>query len=312
MTRRPGSGPWQAARLVAISLSLLAHGAVAAWIFSAPAPPAESRSDFQIEVTTVPLVDEPIESQQATPPEIPPSREQSEVPAASSETVPQAAPGSQDQVVESKAPPATSDSGPTETVHSIPPSEQLSASRNLSEAPAATPEPPLVSESDTPLEAPRSPAPPEGTTKSEAGRPETPRKKAAPPPEEKTRGRAKEREKATGGDSSAPHRDSRPALSAPGKADARAQASYMAGVASRLLARRYFPTGAPSGSVVVNFSIAPSGKLTSRKIARSSGSSILDKAALQIVERAAPFPPFPKGVTAPRLNFSVPMNFNRK
>ncbi|MEP9396417.1 TonB family protein [Mesorhizobium sp. KR2-14] len=211
-------------------------------------------------------------------------------------------------MVESKAPPATSDSGPTKTVHSIPPSEQLSASRNLSEAPAATPEPPLVSESATPLEAPRSPAPPEVTTKSEAARPETPRKKTAPPPEEKTRGRANEREKAT----TAQRRNSRPALPAGGKADARAQASYMAGVASRLLARRYFPTGAPSGSVVVNFSIAPSGKLTSRKIARSSGSPILDKAALQIVERAAPFPPFPKGVTAPRLNFSVPMNFNRK
>ncbi len=309
MTRRLGSGPWQAARLVAISLSLLAHGAVAAWIFSAPGPPAESRSDFQIEVTTVPLVDEPIESQQAAPTEIPPSREQSEVPAASSETVPQAATSSQDQAVET--PPATSDSGPTETVHPMPPSEQLSTNSRPSQASAATPEPPLVSESATPLEAPRSPAPPEVTTKSEAGRPETQRKKTAPPPEEKTRGRANEREKATGGNSSAQRRNSRPALPA-AKADARAQASYMAGVASRLLARRYFPTGAPSGSVVVNFSIAPSGKLTSRKIARSSGSSILDKAALQIVERAAPFPPFPKGVTAPRLNFNVPMNFNRK
>jgi protein TonB len=86
----------------------------------------------------------------------------------------------------------------------------------------------------------------------------------------------------------------------------------MATVTSRIQSRKFTPDGAPSGTAVVSFSVASSGRLLSRRIARSSGSPILDGAALQIVERAAPFPPFPKGVGSQRLNFVVPMSFSRR
>jgi protein TonB len=46
---------------------------------------------------------------------------------------------------------------------------------------------------------------------------------------------------------------------------------------------------------VVAFSVSASGGLAGVSIARSSGSAALDAAALRMVQRAAPFPPPPKG-----------------
>ena len=53
---------------------------------------------------------------------------------------------------------------------------------------------------------------------------------------------------------------------------------------------------------VVAFRVASNGGLTSVSIARSSGSSALDQAALRVDQRSAPFPPPPNGA---RRSFSV-------
>ncbi|MGR1581522.1 TonB family protein [Thalassobius sp. S69A] len=49
------------------------------------------------------------------------------------------------------------------------------------------------------------------------------------------------------------------------------------------------------GKVLVGFEIAPSGGLRSVRVVRSSGSDVLDRAALDHIRRAAPFAPPPKG-----------------
>ncbi|MEP1767832.1 MAG: TonB family protein [Sulfitobacter sp.] len=49
------------------------------------------------------------------------------------------------------------------------------------------------------------------------------------------------------------------------------------------------------GTAVVAFSVSSSGGLAAASIARSSGSSALDKAALRVIRKAAPFPKPPKG-----------------
>jgi periplasmic protein TonB len=304
---RAGYGPWQAARLVAISLSLLAHGAAAAWIFSTPDRPVEHQVEIPIEVTTVPLVIESLEAQLPTPPEIPSTEQEQEVQAADPGQTREAATSPPGEVAESAPPAVTTDNGPNETVLAAPPPTEEPAEE--APAPTISPEAPSVLEQAKPLEQPKPPAPPKPALRNE--KPKSPRKTAALPPEETTPSRTKEREKAGREGSARQQQESRQAALPPAKSDPRAQASYMSGVTSRLLARRYFPAGAPSGSVVINFSVSSAGKLMSRKVVRSSGSSILDRAALNIVDRAAPFPPFPKSVTAPHLNFNVPMSFSR-
>ncbi|WP_280819954.1 energy transducer TonB family protein [Pseudaminobacter soli (ex Li et al. 2025)] len=272
----------------------------------------EHHVEIPIEVITVPLVIESLDAQQPTLAEIPSTEQEQEVQAADPGQTPETASSPPDEVTESTPPAVTSDNGPTETVQAAPPPTEEPAEE--APAPTISPEAPPALQQAKPLEQPKPPAPPKPTVprpKSEPRPPEAQRKTAALPPEETTRRRARERQRAGSEGRAGQQQQSRQAALPSAKSDPRAQASYMSGVTSRLLARRYFPTGAPSGSVVVNFSVSSSGKLMSRRVVRSSGSSILDRAALNIVDRAAPFPPFPKSVTAPHLNFNVPMSFSR-
>lgn len=65
--------------------------------------------------------------------------------------------------------------------------------------------------------------------------------------------------------------------------------------------------GRKSGEVVVSFTVSASGSVSGVRVARSSGSPDLDKAALAAVQRAAPFPPIPDGRKS--WPFSVPIAF---
>ncbi|MCY4335851.1 MAG: TonB family protein [Litoreibacter sp.] len=77
-----------------------------------------------------------------------------------------------------------------------------------------------------------------------------------------------------------------------------AAASNYRGIVQRKIARQREPRARGKGRVVVSFSIANNGALSSIRVSRSSGRSDIDKAALQMVRRAAPFPAPPAG--APR------------
>ena len=67
-----------------------------------------------------------------------------------------------------------------------------------------------------------------------------------------------------------------------------------------------------SGSPTLEVTIAASGQLSEVIIRESSGSRLLDQAALNILRRAAPFDPFPEAVRAdyPELNFVYKWRFN--
>ncbi|MEE4118282.1 MAG: TonB family protein [Paracoccaceae bacterium] len=55
------------------------------------------------------------------------------------------------------------------------------------------------------------------------------------------------------------------------------------------------PDVAARGAARVTFRVAGSGALAGASLSRSSGSAALDRAALTVVRRAAPFPPPPAG-----------------
>lgn len=81
--------------------------------------------------------------------------------------------------------------------------------------------------------------------------------------------------------------------------------------------QRYLPAqlalNGLSGSPTLEVTIAMSGDLSEVIIRQSSGSTVLDQAALNILERAAPFEPFPEAIRLdhPELNFIYKWQFNR-
>lgn len=81
-----------------------------------------------------------------------------------------------------------------------------------------------------------------------------------------------------------------------------AAASTYPGQVMRHLARVPRPRADTRGAALVQFSISEGGRLASVRVARSSGSTRLDRAALTVVERAAPFPAPPSGA---QRSFSV-------
>jgi protein TonB len=74
-----------------------------------------------------------------------------------------------------------------------------------------------------------------------------------------------------------------------------AAASNYPGAVMRKLSRAGKPRVNARGAAVVAFSIGGNGRLASVSLARSSGSSSLDRAALRLVQRAGPFPKPPRG-----------------
>jgi protein TonB len=81
-----------------------------------------------------------------------------------------------------------------------------------------------------------------------------------------------------------------------------AAASNYQGEVMQRISRTRKPRIASRGAALVRFSIAGNGGLGGVSIARSSGSARLDSAALQMIRRAAPFPPPPPGA---RTSFTI-------
>ena len=74
------------------------------------------------------------------------------------------------------------------------------------------------------------------------------------------------------------------------------------GQVMRRISRVRRPRTSEQGAAMVAFSISANGSLASAQIARSSGSAALDQMALQILQRASPFPAPPAGA---RTRFQV-------
>lgn len=79
-----------------------------------------------------------------------------------------------------------------------------------------------------------------------------------------------------------------------GQAGNAARSSYP-GLVLRKIERTRKPATQARGTVVVVFRVAPSGGLASARVAKSSGDASLERAALDHIRRAAPFPAPPAG-----------------
>ncbi|MEP2437969.1 MAG: TonB family protein [Roseibium sp.] len=101
-----------------------------------------------------------------------------------------------------------------------------------------------------------------------------------------------------------------------GSAAGNAKVSNYPGKVARKLRRSLrYPSAAKrkrlSGNVHVSFSVDSSGRASRIRVSRSSGSSILDKAAIETVRRASPFPKIPPEAQRKRWAFTVPLAFRR-
>jgi protein TonB len=82
------------------------------------------------------------------------------------------------------------------------------------------------------------------------------------------------------------------------------------GKLSKVLERsKVNPRSRKSGTVLVRFTVGPAGELLSRAVQKSSGSKLLDDAAMAALDRAAPFPPMPTELAGGPLEVQVPFKF---
>ena len=86
--------------------------------------------------------------------------------------------------------------------------------------------------------------------------------------------------------------------------------AYRGKLYAHLERKKVNPGSRRTGTVVVRFTVAASGDVISREIAASSGSRILDDAAVASIDRAAPFPPMPSDIASGPLVVSVPFKFS--
>ena len=98
---------------------------------------------------------------------------------------------------------------------------------------------------------------------------------------------------------------------APPAAPSPAIASWQKSLVAHLARFQRYPAQArgAQGVVTVAFRIDRQGNVVSTRIAKSSGSAVLDADALAMIKRAAPFPPPPAGIADDDLSLVVPIRY---
>jgi protein TonB len=144
--------------------------------------------------------------------------------------------------------------------------------------------------------------------------------KPAKKPEEKTGAKGTGSGGSNEADARKGHADGRAngaAASKGGKSSAgnAALSNYPGKVAAKLRRALRYPAEAKRqklrGQVRVGFVVSAGGGVGSIRVVSSSGSPVLDRAALETVRRAAPFPPIPEGAARSQWPFTVPLAFSR-
>jgi protein TonB len=79
-----------------------------------------------------------------------------------------------------------------------------------------------------------------------------------------------------------------------------------------LLRHRVDPHSGRTGRVVVLATIASSGELVTRTVTESSGSDVLDRAALATVDKSAPFPAIPRELGSDPMTLRVPFEYSTR
>ncbi|WP_417674855.1 TonB family protein [Roseibium sp.] len=95
----------------------------------------------------------------------------------------------------------------------------------------------------------------------------------------------------------------------------KARSNYNGKVLVKLRRAKRYPSQARrnslQGTATVSFTVARSGAVSGVRLARSSGHTLLDQAALEMVHRAAPMPKVPDDIRGSKLSFTVPVRFSR-
>ncbi len=106
-------------------------------------------------------------------------------------------------------------------------------------------------------------------------------------------------------------RRQRPALASP-PPSAPSSPDWRAALAAWLHGRKSYPEaarrGSVQGSVVIRFTVARDGEIGDIAIVRSSGSAILDEAAMAML-RGAHAPAFSASMAGDRINVTVPVSY---
>ena len=122
----------------------------------------------------------------------------------------------------------------------------------------------------------------------------------------------------TSAPSTAEHRAARTAAPMPGAAsrDSDALPNWKSQLVARLERYKRYPSEAQSrgeqGVAQLAFSIDRSGGVHNAHIVRSSGSSLLDRETLTLVERAQPLPPPPPEMSGSQIAIMVPIRYNMR
>lgn len=90
--------------------------------------------------------------------------------------------------------------------------------------------------------------------------------------------------------------------------------NYKGKVRNKISKKRKYPSQARrqgiTGVATVSFVVQADGGLSGLRLSGSSGSSILDEAALDTVRRAAPFPSIPASIGKGSISFNVPIDYS--
>ncbi|WP_257166086.1 TonB family protein [Bradyrhizobium sp. SRS-191] len=293
---------WTVAALVVAGLHI---GLAAGYLLLRPAPEGRAQAEAFDVVFTPAVVSEPAPvaqdapvdpAPQAEPPKEEPAKEEPVAREAAAEPVPQVQPVPEPQVTAQPEP-------VPEVMPSPDPAPQV----------ALAPEPPRAD--DVVLPPPPPPKPVEAKPPEPKPAPAPERVERKPVDHKDTKEKAEKR--------SAPPKPAAPAAAArpsrvasapnPGENSVgarEAQASWNAEVAASIRRAAAYPSdgNGASGTVMVGVVVDRNGRLLSRRLAGSSGSPALDRAAMAIIERAAPFPRFPPAMTQAQVSRTVPLN----
>lgn len=98
--------------------------------------------------------------------------------------------------------------------------------------------------------------------------------------------------------------------------DARTRAKWQRELVAHLGRFKTYPAASRDkreiGEIMLRFDLDRTGHVSNAKIARSSGHTLLDGAALDMLKRAAPLPPPPTSVPGAKIDLVVPVKFQLK
>ncbi|GGD78698.1 energy transducer TonB [Croceicoccus mobilis] len=94
----------------------------------------------------------------------------------------------------------------------------------------------------------------------------------------------------------------------------REEADYYAMLSAHLNRKKQYPKEAKKareqGVVTVRFTVHSDGSITAASIRKSSGHALLDQATLDLMQRVAPLPRFPKSMTRDSVTISLPIDYS--